>query len=142
MNVSIAPSLVAMSMVCSIIGAPSGCVAAAFDKNFTSAEPRATQPTRRLPASYSIADDARWKILHYGDCGATWPRVWDWNWTWKTGEGIAIGAGGAILTRVILAVAVAAGITAAGGAAVTVRGRGSARRGWRSSRRARRYRQW
>src|ERR1035438_3681219 len=66
-NVSIAPSLVAMSRVRSImcssakpsrsLPCPAGCGKAA------------TQPERRLHWGYSIHGDERWKNLHYGDYG-------------------------------------------------------------------------
>src|SRR5271170_1045447 len=79
------------------------------------------------------------KNLHYGDCGVIDPGPGIGNWSWKTGEVIATAAGGVILTRVILAVAAAAGIMA--GAGVTARRRRVlASRGLRSSRRDLRFR--
>jgi hypothetical protein len=104
------------------------------------------QLARRLPRSCAIADDERWKNLHYGDRGVLSPSLGLEFLSWKTGEGIAIGAGGAsstmILAAAVVAVtaAVADGITVA--AAGTARRRDTARRVLRSSHRVRRSRRW
>src|SRR5215472_5815950 len=112
MKVSIAPSLVAMSRVWSIM-ASSGGEGCAAEEPFTTVTrvQASAQLARRLPASYAIADDERWKNLHYGACGVLSPSLGLEFLSWKTGEGIAIAAGGAILMMIL--VVVAAAVTAA-----------------------------